>query len=162
MKKLLICMLMAVILAGCGSEIPKEQKNASAKQEENKSADSEDIFNACVHSGEFDKLVDFDSDYMLIYFGIDTKNLVNFAAGEALDATSADTLIVLKVQEGKMKDVKEKIDTYFERKLEELENYNAEEYAKAKKCKVVENGDYLYLAICEEPDKVEDIIEGMI
>ncbi len=162
MKRLLICIFAAVVLFGCGNGIPEKQADTLSAENESNEADSAEIFNACIDSGEFGEMVDFDSDYMLIYFGIDTRDLVNFAAGEALDAASSDALIILKAQDDKIDDVRERLELYFDRKVEELKNYNAEEYAKAEKCEVVVNGNYVYLVICENADTVEEIIEGMI
>lgn len=154
MKKIAALLLTGMIAAGCSPE-----QTADAPKEEPSCAD---IYAACIEGTDFADMTELDSDYIYNYYGIDTQNTEDYAAGESTDVMKTDVLIILKEDDDDERaQLKELLETFKERKCEELITYNPGEYDKAQNGAVGETGSYVYAVMCENSDDAVNIIEGL-
>ncbi len=154
----------AFLLTACGSEPQTETDTQGETEETAETAlSSSDLYTSLTESGLFSELTPLDGDYMLNIFGTDTSAYTDYAAGEALDVMNADTIVIFNTDSDDLTaEAAEKLETYRQRKIDELTDYNPSQLPKTEAAEVKTKGSFTYLLICDDTDAAEELLEGLI
>lgn len=180
MKKLaalLICGITLTITA-CGNEAtapaeaPAIEKEAIADTTEDtaEAAEAEEATPASI--ADIEKEIEssvslvapmaMSDDFIFNYYGIDTSSLAEYSFVMSEEATSAETIIIIKVADGSTDQVKGQLQAILDEKAMEMEDYLPEEYEIVKKASVTVKGDYVYLVISNSASEIQSIIDKYI
>ncbi|MCD7854813.1 MAG: DUF4358 domain-containing protein [Clostridiales bacterium] len=154
----------ALLLTACGSEPQTETETPPETEADDEAAlSSTDLYASLTESGLFSELTSLDGDYMLNLFGTDTSAYTDYAAGEALDVMNADTIVIFNTDSADLAaEAAEKLETYRQRKIDELTDYNPSQLPKTEAAEVKTKGSFTYLLICDDTDAAEELLEGFI
>lgn len=99
-------------------------------------------------------------DFIYNYYGIDVSTLEEYVFVLSEDATSAETIIMMKSENSdEISSMKNSLEMLLEDKAYEMEDYLPDQYEIVKKSKVVTSGDYIWLVISESEESISAIIE---
>ncbi len=108
-------------------------------------------------SNVFNNLIDVDD--LKQTFDIDDKLVSTYLAKVPMMVINSNSVIILKPEKGKTKEVKEKMNTYMEKLEEQWKTYLPDQYELVKNRLEEEYGDYLIYIISKDNDKVFNIIK---
>lgn len=104
--------------------------------------------------------IEFDDEFLMNYYGIDASLLEEYVFSMSEDATSAETIVLMKAKEtGDVEALKNALQVVVDEKRNEMENYLPEQFAIVDKAQVEAKDNYIWLVISENEDKIEKIIE---
>lgn len=170
----LATLIVASILGGCSKQatdtkdvVIVEEENGPAKAD---SAQAEpiydevkalsDIYTEIQGNVTLYSPIEFDDEFLMNYYGIDASLLEEYVFSMSEDATSAETIVLMKVKEiGDMENIKNALQVVVDEKRNEMENYLPEQFAIVDKAQVEAKDNYIWLVISENEDKIEKIIE---
>lgn len=99
-------------------------------------------------------------DFIFNYYGIDVSTLEEYVFVLSEDATSAETIIMMKSEDGdQIANMKKSLEMLLEDKAYEMEDYLPDQYEVVKKSQVKTSGDYIWLVISESEENISAIIE---
>ncbi|MDO4296737.1 MAG: DUF4358 domain-containing protein [bacterium] len=170
---------------GTGSEVEttdeeesSESESAETEGEESESASSEEsiseasegktvsqIYADVESQVALQSMVQMPDDFITNYYGVDMASLDSYVFAMSEDATSAETVIVMKMKESekdKVEGLTTALQMVIDEKKAEMQNYLPEQYEIVNKSEVKVSGDYVYLVISENADQITDIIENDI
>jgi hypothetical protein len=154
MKKVILILLSALLLlaaAGC------------QKEEQPANVDLKGVLADIQEQIPVDGVAELSESDMFDLYGIEAKDLKQFAGYIKMDGVSADEVIMA---EGVDADATERIRGHMEDRLNALKNesvkYNAEQYAVVEKCSVRVKGNYVCLLVSPELDKMNGIYDGYV
>lgn len=153
-------------LAGCSSSAPASTSSPAA--EETSAAVREakpiaDIYDDITKSVTLVSPFCWDDEYISNYYGIDTASLEEYVFSISEDATSAETVIIMKAKEGSdLAALSDCLQMVVDEKKNEMENYLPEQFAIVEKSSVKTVNQYVYLVISENNDAITKIIEDNI
>lgn len=157
-KKIISVILMLAVTALLGA-----CNSAASQQTENPEPQAETIYESISSSVSLLEAAQMDSDYLMNYYGIDTAELNSYACYNAVDATKAETIMIIEV---KSKDtiaaIQSEIELIRDEKLAEMENYIPEQYQVVKNSQVQTRGNFVWLVISENQTEIEKIIDENI
>jgi len=181
MKKLVAILICGVTLSmtACGSTateetpvIEKEEITEEATEETTEEAVEEapvetpavsEIANEISSSVELVSPMTMSDDFIFNYYGIDTSTLSEYSFVTSEEATSAETVIIVKVADASQTDtIKGQLQAILDEKAGEMEDYLPEEYEIVKKASVTVKGDYVYLVISNSADAIQAILDKYI
>lgn len=94
------------------------------------------------------------------YYGIDPEKLEEYVFVMSEEATSAETIVIMKVKdEGDIEKISSALQVVVDEKKGEMEDYLPEQFEIVDKSSVKSKGNYVYLVISESKDAIEKIIE---
>lgn len=145
---------VTVLLGGCG-------ESSSAPGEENTQAKSiDEIYEEISESVELYSPVEMADNFISNYYGIEMDTLEEYIFVMSEDATSAETIVIMKVkEEDDMEAITAALQVVVDAKKSEMENYLPEQFEIVKKSSVKSKGNYVYLVISEARETIEQIIE---
>lgn len=107
--------------------------------------------------------MEMSDDFIFNYYGIDTSTLAEYSFVTSEEATSAETVIIVKVADASSTDtIKGQLQAILDEKASEMEDYLPEEYEIVKKASVTVKGDYVYLVISDSADAIQAILDNYI
>ena len=137
MKKFLSVLLVSVLLltlSACGGS-----------KQSSKSADLTAVLASFSFDGE---MLDLDETDMLDIYGIQAADIKQFAAATSTTGIDCDEVVLVEATDADAaKRVKEALDTRYQTKLNETENYLPDEYAIIKTCSVTMDGNYVAMIV---------------
>lgn len=80
-------------------------------------------------------------------YNISSTEISSFSARMVNVGILADELVLVKVRDGMVDQVKAKFDARYNAKLAEMNNYLPDEYTKIQNCPVLVNGNYIALLV---------------
>ena len=155
MKTLCICMAVsAVLLGGCGKA--EETLGTNVEQSE-----AEETVNARPVKEIYEDIKNVIRRlHYLFYYGIDPEKLEEYIFVMSEEATSAETIVIMKVKdEGDVEKISEALQVVVDEKRGEMENYLPEQFEIVDKSSVKSKGSYVYLVISESGDTIVQMIE---
>ncbi len=97
------------------------------------------------------------------YYGIDPAKLEEYVFVMSEEATSAETVAILKVkEEGDVEAMCKALQVVVDEKRSEMENYLPDQFEIVDKSSVKSKGNYVYLVISGQADAILQIIEKAI
>lgn len=170
----LATVIVASMLGGCSKQatdakdvVIVEEEKGPAKAD---SAEAEPIFDEVkalpdIYTEIQGKVVlyspiEFDDEFLMNYYGIDASLLEEYVFSMSEDATSAETIVLMKVKEiGDVENLKSALQVVVDEKRNEMENYLPEQFAIVDKAQVEAQDNYIWLVISENENEIKKIIE---
>lgn len=107
--------------------------------------------------------VEMSESFLSNYYGIDPEQLAEFVFSMSEEATSAETVALMKVkQEEDTERIAEALQVVVEEKRGEMENYLPEQFEIVNRSAVKKEGPYVWLVISEQEEAISRIIEDHI
>lgn len=167
MKKFGVKMLCAmaagaVLLGGCGQteEAPETAAGQNEVQETVNARPVKEIYEDIGQAVELHSPVEMTDSFISNYYGIDPEKLEEYVFVMSEEATSAETIVIMKVKdEGDVDKISGALQVVVDEKRGEMENYLPEQFEIVDKSSVKTKGNYVYLVISESQDKIVSMIE---
>lgn len=163
MKTLCVCMAVsAVLLGGCGKaeEAPETNVEQSEAEEAVNARPVKEIYEDIKQAVELHSPVEMADSFISNYYGIDPEKLEEYIFVMSEEATSAETIVIMKVKdEGDVEKISEALKVVVDEKRGEMENYLPEQFEIVDKSSVKSKGSYVYLVISESGDTIVQMIE---
>lgn len=165
-----VCACMAAIAAlsgGCGQGEAAEEATAIEKRnaaDEAIEAASvkpvKEIYAEIERSVELHSPVQMADSFISNYYGIDPEKLEEYVFAMSEEATSAETVVIMKVKdEADVEKISSALQVVVEEKRGEMENYLPEQFEIVDKSSVKSKGCYVYLVISQSQEAITKIIE---
>lgn len=163
-------------MTACGSteaadEAPAIEKEAITEETTDETTEDaavetpsvSDIAKEIESSVELVSPMEMSDDFIFNYYGIDTTTLAEYSFIASEEATSAETVIIVKVADASQTDtIKGQLQSILDEKASEMQDYLPEEYEIVKKASVTVKGDYVYLVISNSADAIQAILDKYI
>lgn len=120
---------------------------------------AEDVWNAVSAGRELPDFMDLDDGLLSDLYGIDAGDLDSFVAKVPMINVKATEFFIAKVKSGKMDAVKDGIAKRQADLDEQWSMYLPDQLELVQNYKLVESGDYVMFAICEDADDVVKAFE---
>lgn len=164
MKKLIFLMILSLFLMGCGGK----EKNIETREiietiETMVEKSIAEIYEEILNDVELPVMITLNDNYISNYYGVDLELIEEYFFANAEEIIYADTIIILKAKnEENMPELQQILETIISQKKLELENYLPEQFKIVDKSKVKSSGNYVYLVMSDEENKILEIIEKYI
>lgn len=150
---LLLAVLMIVSLTACGNS-SDESESASVRD----NIDIKGIKDTIISELSIEGAYDMDEAMLLNMYGIEEAWVEECACFTTMDGVFPDEIIMVKAADKDAADkVQEKLNTRLEAVLTQSQNYDAENYAIAQKCKVIREGQVVALFISANHETMQEI-----
>lgn len=162
MKTLCVCMAAAMLLGGCGKaeEAPAANMEQEGAEETVSARPVKDIYEDIKQAVELHSPVEMTDSFISNYYGIDPEKLEEYIFVMSEEATSAETIVIMKVkEEGDVEKITAALQVVVDEKRGEMENYLPEQFEIVDKSSVKSKGNYVYLVISESQDTIVRMIE---
>lgn len=146
-----------------GQEITDAKSDDAASDIDEAGISMAELYNIISESVELVNPMEIPEDFLENYYGIDVATLADYACYMSETAISAETLFMIKAQnEEDAKTITEIVNTVKEEKAAEMEDYLPEQFAIVNSGLIESYGNYVWLVISENADKINSIIEENI
>lgn len=166
LNKYAIILTCALFLGGCSQTAPAESTSAGTTtvQMENPSKEAKsiaDIYDEIAANVTLYSPVTMDDDFISNYYGIDASTLEEYVFSMSEDATSAETIIIMKAKDASsISSLSDCLQVVVDEKKNEMENYLPEQFAIVEKSSVQTKDNYVWLVISENADDINNIIKA--
>lgn len=156
-----MCMLAAALMTGgCGQKEAAEPATESVIETE-AALSVHDIYQQIEQAVTLNVPLLLPDDFITNYYGIDLSVLEEYVFEMSEAATSAETIVIMKANDGEDTGVlADSLQEVRSSKAAEMENYLPDQFEIVEKSEVKIKGDYVYLVISEQADAILEIIEG--
>lgn len=168
-KRYLLILASAMILAGCGGSASTEETPAAADttvQTEETVEEAKavaDIYDEITANVEMVSPFCWDEEFITNYYDIDVTELEEYVFSMSEDATSAETVIIMKAKDAaSVSALSDCLQLVVDEKKSEMENYLPEQFDIVVKSSVQTKDNYVWLVISENADAILKIIEDGI
>ena len=152
----------AVLLGGFG----KAEETLGTNVEQSEAEETvnarpvKEIYEDIKQAVELHSPVEMADSFISNYYGIDPEKLEEYIFVMSEEATSAETIVIMKVKdEGDVEKISEALQVVVDEKRGEMENYLPEQFEIVDKSSVKSKGSYVYLVISESGDTIVQMIE---
>lgn len=166
LNKYAIILSCTLLLGGCSQAAPAESTSSGTTtvQMENPSKEAKsiaDIYDEIAANVTLSSPVAMDDDFISNYYGIDASTLEEYVFSMSEDATSAETIIIMKAKDASnISSLSDCLQIVVDEKKNEMENYLPEQFAIVEKSSVKTKDNYVWLVISENADDINKIIEA--
>ena len=166
LNKYAIILSCTLLLGCCSQAVPAESTSADTTtvQMENPSKEAKsiaDIYDEIAANVTLSSPVAMDDDFISNYYGIDASTLEEYVFSMSEDATSAETIIIMKAKDASnISSLSDCLQVVVDEKKNEMENYLPEQFAIVEKSSVKTKDNYVWLVISENADDINKIIEA--
>lgn len=156
-------LLGAMLLGGCGaasgdSSVPASETQASTSEEAQKSVP--EIYKDITDNVALISPVEMQDEFIANYYGIDPDVLEEYVFEMSEDATSAETVVIMKVKDAAdVENIKNALGVVIDEKRAEMENYLPEQFEIVDKSQVESKDNYVWLVISNNRDAILELIE---
>ena len=168
-KKYLLILTGVMLLGGCGNSTPAntvstEPIATTQKTVETKEAKAiTEIYDEITQNVTLYSPFCWDDEFISNYYGIDVTSLEEYIFSMSEDATSAETIIIMKAKDSSsVSGLSDCLQVVVDEKKNEMENYLPEQFEIVEKSSVQTKDNYVWLVISENADAITKIIEDSI
>lgn len=158
-----VCMAVsAIVLGGCGKaeEVSETDVEQSEAEETVNAKPVKEIYEDIKQAVELHSPVEMADSFISNYYGIDPEKLEEYIFVMSEEATSAETIVIMKVkEEGDVEKISGALQVVVDEKRGEMENYLPDQFEIVDKSSVKSKGNYVYLVISESQDAIIQMIE---
>ena len=162
-RTLCVCMAVsAALLGGCGKaeEASGTDVESGEVEETVNVRPVKEIYEDIKQAVELHSPVEMADSFISNYYGIDPGKLEEYIFVMSEEATSAETIVIMKVkEEGDVEKISGALQVVVDEKRAEMENYLPEQFEIVDKSSVKSKGNYVYLVISESQDTIIQMIE---
>lgn len=151
----------AMVQSGSVVEGTGQQESTEKAVEETVQVKSvEEIYGEIESSVELISPVLMGDAFITNYYGIEPEKLEEYIFAMSEEATSAETVVLMKVkEEGDVDAMCAALQVVVDEKRSEMKDYLPEQFEIVDKSSVKSKGSYVYLVISEHADTILDVIE---
>ncbi len=179
--KAALAVITAALLAGCGQaggdaapaqsgSVVADGTQEGERIEETDGGAQEDktaggktapeIYEEIEQTVELISPVQMGDDFINNYYGIEPEKLEEYVFVMSEEATSAETVVLMKVkEEGDVEAMCAALQVVVDEKRSEMQDYLPEQFEIVDKSSVKSKGNYVYLVISEQADAILQVIE---
>ena len=96
-------------------------------------------------------------------YGLTSETVADYAGGLDSSGVGQDEIVLIKAaDESNVADIQNALQTYYDSKLAQQENYNPEEAEKIRNCSVETNGLYVTLIVSNDADQITEIVNNSL
>lgn len=165
MKKFLSLILVLTVIfafASCTQKTP-EEPSTSEKTPAQITIDINSVKNSIIEKAELNDPLEIDAERLCELYDIDPSDVSEAVCITTLDGTFPDEAIIIKaVNEDAKLRITGKLSAHLDDVKVQSQNYDAENYALAQECKIIEKGNYLALFISAKHAQMEKIFEESV
>lgn len=164
MKKFLSVILALTVIFAFASCTKKDgEENPSNKTPSEITMDINAVKNSIIEKAELKDPLEINAERLCELYDIDPSDVSEAVCVTTLDGTFPDEAIILKVasEEAKLR-ITGKLSSHLDDVKVQSQNYDAENYALAQECKIIEKDNYLALFISAKHAQMEKIFEEEI
>lgn len=168
-KRYLLILAGTMLLCGCGGSTPTENASVvsdTVSQTEETVKETKaiaDIYDEITNSVTLVSPFCWDEEFITNYYDIDVAELEEYVFSMSEDATSAETVIIMKAKDSAdVSDLSDCLQMVVDEKKSEMENYLPEQFEIVVKSSVQNRDNYVWLVISENADAILKIIEDSI
>lgn len=164
-KYTLVLAIVMLLLCGCAKEAPAESAEPATQTAESvKEAKTiDEIYDEITASVELYSPFCWDDEFITNYYGIDITSLEEYVFSMSEEATSAETIIIMKAKDAAtVSDLSDCLQMVVDEKKNEMENYLPEQFDIVAKSSVQTKDNYVWLVISENADAIITIIENSL
>lgn len=137
-----------------------ENKEDETSQTEGKSEeDLRNVVNGLTSAVEMNSMFEAPAEYVTNYFGMDKQKYPASVFFISESETSAQTVILVKVDDNTKSEVESGLNSYVESKKQETNNYMPSEYEVACNAKINQVKDVMYLVMSTQVDKACEYLD---
>lgn len=164
LKKYVLILTSVMLLGGCADSAPASKDSASAVQTQQTAPKAiSDIYDEITKSVTLYSPFCWDDEFISNYYGIDVAGLEEYVFSMSEDATSAETIIIMKAKDASsVSGLSDCLQMVVDEKKNEMEDYLPEQYEIVAKSSVQTKDNYVWLVISENADAITGIIEDSI
>lgn len=155
LKILLICLVILVVIISIVLVVYNTNKN----NVKNVDMASLDIEMATEGNFNNNRMLDITKQEASEIFGINPDYIEEVIGKTPLLNISSSMYIVVKAKKDNVQDVKKCLENYVVKYEQEWASYLEDQYELVKNRELGNKGDYVYLIICDEPDKLVKLIK---
>lgn len=168
LKGYAIILAGVMLLGGCASAPAESASSETTTILLENPADKEakaiaDIYDEITNNVTLYSPFCWDEEFISNYYGIDTTTLEEYVFSMSEDATSAETIIIMKAKDAAtVSGLSDCLQVVVDEKKNEMENYLPEQFEIVEKSSVQTKDNYVWLVISENADAITRIIEDSI
>lgn len=156
-------LLALLLLAGCGQGEKAAETTAAAaatRAETGETLTVAELYDEITKQVTVSSAVTLSDDFITNYYGISTDKLEEYVFSMSEEATSAETIAIIKVKdEADVDEIRGALEVVIDQKRGEMEDYLPDQFEIVDKSSVKTNGKYVYLIISEQADEITSILE---
>lgn len=151
--------------AGETAATSEASAESAAEGDSTNTSDSElnGVFAKIKDSVELPDMVELNDNLLMRYYGLSADAVSDYAGGVDSSGVGQDEIVLMKAaDESQVDTVVQALQTRYDSKLSQQENYNPDEAEKIRNCSVETNGLYVTLIISNDASTITDIVNGSI
>ncbi len=122
-----------------------------------------DVFEEIKSSVELPVMIELNDNLLPRYYGLSADVVSDYAGGVDSSGIGQDEIVLMKAaDESQVETIREALQTRYDSKLAQQENYNPQEAEKISKCEVQTNGLYVTLIISNDAAAITEIVNSHI
>lgn len=166
LNKIVIMAFVAVVcfsstaISGCDVKIgDSESKNTSQSSVTDKTSAPEKILEEIKSKCNIDdSMKPLTAEQLKEIYDIDSEDMDSFVAIASEDSLVKDQIIIIRTMgESEACKIRDSLQKYYDKILENSKSYLPDEYEKIKKCSVVKDGIYVSLIISDKADEITEV-----
>ncbi len=145
------------------SEAASEAEAESTAAEDSSASGLKGVFEEISSTVELPDMVELNDNLLNRYYGLSTDVVADYAGGVDSSGVGQDEIALFKAaDESQVAEIEQALQTRYDSKLAQQENYNPDEAEKIRNCKVETNGLYVTLIISNDAAQITDIVNNAI
>ena len=162
-KKYLLLLTSVVLLTGCTDSTPANTVTTVQTEETVEAKAITEIYEDITKTVTLYSPFCWDDEFISNYYGIDVSSLEEYVFSMSEDATSAETIIIMKAKDAtSVSSLSDCLQVVVDEKRNEMENYLPEQFEIVEKSSVQTQNNYVWLVISENADTITKIIKDSI
>lgn len=162
-KKYLLLLTSVVLLSGCTDSTPANTVTTVQTEETVEAKAITEIYEDITKTVTLYSPFCWDDEFISNYYGIDVSSLEEYVFSMSEDATSAETIIIMKAKDAtSVSSLSDCLQVVVDEKRNEMENYLPEQFEIVEKSSVQTQNNYVWLVISENADTITKIIKDSI
>lgn len=154
MKKFLSVILVLTVIfafASCAEKTPEITMDINS------------VKNTIIEKAELKEPLEIDKENFCERYALDAADVSEVVCVTTLNGTFPDEIVIVKAanDEAKLR-ITESFSSHLDEVKVQSQNYDAENYALAQECKIIEKGNYLALFISAKHAQMEKIFEESV
>lgn len=158
---LIIISIVLVIIIGIALVVFLNYNNSTSNKDENISISLDELDKKIEQSNEFEfsKMNPITDDEASAKFLIDKSKIKRIIGREPIVHTKSGMYVVIETDSDNIQDVKLALESYGREYDEEWKSYLIDQYELVKNREIGIRGNYVYMIVSENPEKVIDLIK---
>ena len=158
---LIIISIVLVIIIGIALVVFLNYNNSTSNKDENISISLDELDKKIEQSNEFEfsKMNAIIDDEASAKFLIDKSKIKNIIGREPIVHTKSGMYVIIETDSDNIQDVKLALESYGSEYEEEWKTYLPDQYELVKNREIGVKGNYVYMIVSENPEKILELIK---